>query len=167
MKSQINWFPELLPEEQILMNSWIDISKNKFDSYWYVPLETSVVENMDVLLSKWSDDKELYWVSRHLNIQEEDVDKNTKIWLHFDLTIPFARYVSSHFNDSFFSFQKISNSKMLEMRKATTWKIQRIFTSRCWCCMKRKTSTSFWCRSSRNCYKDSKFYYTKPIWDAF
>lgn len=111
MKSQINWFPELLPEEQILMNNWIDISKNKFESYWYVPLETSVVENMDVLLAKWSDDKELYWVKRHLNIQEEDVDKKTKIWLHFDLTIPFARYVSSHFNDLSFPFKRYQIQK--------------------------------------------------------
>jgi len=122
MKAQINGFPELLPEEQILMNTRIDKSKKTYESYWYVPLETSVVENMDILLAKWSDDKELYWVKRHLNVSEEDAEKKTKMWLHFDLTIPFARYVTNNFNELSFPFKRYQIQKCWRWERPQLWR---------------------------------------------
>ncbi len=130
MKAFINGFPELLPEEQIIMNSRIEDSKKIFENYWYVSLETSVVENMDILLAKWSDDKEIYWVKRHSNTDEKAWnDKDTKMWLHFDLTIPFARYVTNHFNDLSFPFKRYQTQKCRRWERPQLWRYREFLQS--------------------------------------
>lgn len=112
MKSSINGFPELLPEEQILMNSWVEGAKHTYESYGYVPIETCAVESVETLLAKWSDDKEIYWISRYVDVWEQEFSSpETKAWLHFDLTIPFARYTSTHFNNITFPFKRYQIQK--------------------------------------------------------
>lgn len=123
MKSAINWFPELLPREQISMNNWIDSSRKIYEGYGYVPVETAVVENMSVLLAKWSDDKEIYGVKRHFDFWDVEVQESeSKMGLHFDLTIPFARYVTSNFNDLEFPFKRYQIQKCWRGERPQLWR---------------------------------------------
>lgn len=126
MKTTINWFPELLPEWQILMDSWVDNIKKNNEYYWYVPLETSVVENMDILMAKWSDDKEIYWVKRFFDSKDW---KDAKLWLHFDLTIPFARYVVNNFNDLTFPFKRYQTQKCWRWERPQLWRYREFLQS--------------------------------------
>jgi len=62
------------------------------------------VEEIDVLLAKGEVDKEIYEINRlH---QDENEGKEARLALHFDQTVPFARYTAQHFNDLVFPFKR-------------------------------------------------------------
>ena len=103
-KSHISGFPELLPEERIAENRMIDTIKGIYESYGYTPIETSSVERMDVLLSKGSDDKEIYGIQRYT--ADSSNSSIADIGLHFDLTIPLARYVAQNKGKLSFPFKR-------------------------------------------------------------
>lgn len=103
-KVHISGFPELLPEEKLVESSMIDNIRRVYQSYGYTPIETSAVESLDVLLSKGGDDKEIYVLQRHTPKKEEL--SPPEIGLHFDLTIPLARYVSQHKQNLTFPFKR-------------------------------------------------------------
>lgn len=126
MKANINWFPELLPQEQLVMDSWLENVKKTYRNYWYVPLETSVVEDMKVLLAKGSDDKEIYGLKRFSDVWEKS---ESKIWLHFDLTIPFARYVVNNFNDLDFPFKRYQIQKCWRWERPQLWRYREFLQS--------------------------------------
>ncbi len=123
MNSPINWFPELLPKEQLLMESWIDKVKNIYKLYWYIPIETASVESLDTLLTKWSDDKEIYGVGRYNDISsEENEHKKPKLGLHFDLTVPFARYTVDNFHNLTFPFKRYQIQKCRRWERPQMWR---------------------------------------------
>lgn len=126
MKANINWFPELLPQEQLIIDSWVEKSKKTYKNYWYVPLETSVVEDMKVLLAKGSDDKEIYGLKRFSDVWEKN---ESKMWLHFDLTIPFARYVINNFNDLTFPFKRYQIQKCWRWERPQLWRYREFLQS--------------------------------------
>lgn len=100
----ISGFPEWLPEERLVEQRWLDHIRKTFESYGFCSVETPSVEEIDVLLAKGEVDKEIYVLERlH---QDEDEDKEARLALHFDQTVPFARYTAQHFNDLVFPFKR-------------------------------------------------------------
>lgn len=100
----ISGFPEWLPEERLVEQQWLDHIRRVFESYGFCSIETPSVEEIDVLLAKGEVDKEIYVLERlH---KEEDDDKEARLALHFDQTVPFARYTAQHFNDLVFPFKR-------------------------------------------------------------
>ncbi|MCB0353321.1 MAG: histidine--tRNA ligase, partial [Bdellovibrionales bacterium] len=79
-----------------------------YESFGFVSLETPAVELIDTLTSKGVVDKEIYSVRR---LKAED-DDESELGLHFDLTVPFARYVAQHFNDIVFPFRRYQLQKV-------------------------------------------------------
>src|SRR5690606_5029197 len=67
-------------------------------------VETPSVEALDVLMSKGETSQEVYTLHR-LQADADD-DSDARLGLHFDLTVPFARYVAQHFNDLVFPFKR-------------------------------------------------------------
>jgi len=98
------WFPENTPDKQWLENELRDIIKSNYKKYWYVNIETPIVENNKILTSKWWDEisKQIFWLY-WLSQWSEDL-KNYS--LHFDLTVPLARYVVEHENELKFPFKR-------------------------------------------------------------
>ncbi|MDR2157930.1 MAG: histidine--tRNA ligase [Holosporaceae bacterium] len=90
MKIGISGFPEFLPNEQIAFNRVVDMIKERFELYGFIPMDTPAVERIQTLLAK-GNDNEIYGLYR---IADEKSKKD--IGLRFDLTIPFARYVLEH-----------------------------------------------------------------------
>ena len=97
------WFPEYSAREQVVFDSFADILRKHFTQRNYVHIQTPAVEPVDIL-SRGGDvfDKQVYglyglaqWV--------EDVKDYA---LHFDLTIPFARYTLDHLNELTFPFKR-------------------------------------------------------------
>ena len=100
----VSGFPEWLPEQRLVEQRWMDHIRKAFESYGFCSIETPSVEELDVLLAKGEVDKEIYAIQR---LQADEADKSeSRLALHFDVTVPFARYVAQHFNDLDFPFKR-------------------------------------------------------------
>lgn len=99
----ISGFPEWLPEERLVEQRWFDHIRKTFESYGFTSIETPSVEEIDVLLAKGEVDKEIYEIKR---IHAEEGEKESRLALHFDQTVPFARYTAQHFNELTFPFKR-------------------------------------------------------------
>lgn len=107
---QISGFPEWLPEYRAVELQWIDKIRAVFESYGFCSIETPAVEEIDALLAKGGEtEKEIYTLAR---LQADERDKDTaRLALHFDLTVPMARYVAQHFNELVFPFKRYQIQK--------------------------------------------------------
>ena len=108
MKNSLSGYPEWLPEDRMVEQSIIDTIRAKFELHGFAPVETRSVEALEVILAKGETDKEIY-ILRRLQAPEEEADKS--IGLHFDLTVPFARYVVENRNDLSFPFRRYQIQK--------------------------------------------------------
>lgn len=100
----VSGYPEWLPEERLIEQQWFDHIRKIFESYGFCSIETPSVEELDVLRAKGEVDKEIYVLERlH---KEDDNDSEARLALHFDQTVPLARYVAQHFNDLVFPFKR-------------------------------------------------------------
>jgi histidyl-tRNA synthetase len=105
----ISGFPEWLPEEKILENWMLDIIRRHYESAGFSPIETSVVERVEVLTAKGGNEKEIYALRRLL---AEPGDDTGDLALHFDLTVPLARYVAQHYREVAFPFRRYQMQKV-------------------------------------------------------
>ncbi len=110
----ISGFPEWLPEVRRVEQLWMDQIRSVFESYGYCSIETPSVEELDVINAKGGDggadvDKEVYVLER---LHKDDDDKEARLALHFDQTVPLARYVAQHFNDLTFPFKRYQMQKV-------------------------------------------------------
>jgi histidyl-tRNA synthetase len=80
----------------------LDGLRERFELYGFAPVETRSVETLDTLLAKGETDKEIY-VLRRL---AEEGPGDAGIGLHYDLTVPFARYAVQHYNELSFPFKR-------------------------------------------------------------
>jgi histidyl-tRNA synthetase len=85
----------------------VDRIRATFELYGFAPLETRAVEPLDQLLRKGETSKEVY-VLRRLQAEEGDLD----LGLHFDLTVPFARYVLENAGRLAFPFRRYQIQKV-------------------------------------------------------
>jgi histidyl-tRNA synthetase len=72
----------------------VDRLRRTFELHGFTPLETRAVEPLDQLLRKGETSNEVY-VLRRLQADAGD-PTDSGLGLHFDLTVPFARYVLEH-----------------------------------------------------------------------
>lgn len=100
--SPISGFPEFLPEEQIVMSRIMDLIRNTYESFGFIPLETPAVEKVEYLRAKGIEEKEVYALKR-LNDTE---NTPPEFALRFDLTVPLARYVAQHYGQLAFPFRR-------------------------------------------------------------
>ena len=100
----LSGFPEYLPEQRIVEQHFIDVIRRTFELHGFPSIETRAVEPVDRLLGKGGDaDKEIYGVSR---LAAEPGERDADLGLHFDLTVPFARYVVEHAGRLSFPFRR-------------------------------------------------------------
>lgn len=104
----ISGFPEYLPSERIVEQRFLDVIRETFELHGFSSIETRAIEPVDRLLGKGGDtDKEIYGVSR---LSGDDGD-GAKWGLHFDLTVPFARYVLENSGKLDFPFRRYQIQK--------------------------------------------------------
>ncbi|MEO5610297.1 MAG: histidine--tRNA ligase [Ornithinibacter sp.] len=105
----ISGFPELLPAERLLELHFLDVIREVFELHGFAPLETRAVEPVSRLLGKGGDaDKEVYGIHRLADGAAADTD----LGLHFDLTVPFARYVLENAGKLAFPFRRYQVQKV-------------------------------------------------------
>jgi histidyl-tRNA synthetase len=101
-------FPEWLPEQRLVEQRVLDQVRQKFELFGFAPIETRAVEPLDVLLKKGATDKEIYVLKRLHAAEDEDAE----LGLHFDLTVPFARYVMQNRGQLAFPFKRYQIQKV-------------------------------------------------------
>jgi histidyl-tRNA synthetase len=101
----LSGFPEYLPAERIVEQHFLDVIRETFELHGYPSIETRAVEPVDRLVGKGGDaDKEIYGVARLAG--EEGEGGEVELGLHFDLTVPFARYVLENAGKLSFPFRR-------------------------------------------------------------
>ena len=104
----LSGFPEFLPEQRVVELQVIDRLRRTFELHGFANVETRAVEPMDQLLRKGETSKEVY-VLRRLQADEQQSDAG--MGLHFDLTVPFARYVLENAGKLEFPFRRYQIQK--------------------------------------------------------
>jgi histidyl-tRNA synthetase len=105
----ISGFPEWLPAQRLIEQRVLDRIRSTFELYGFAPLETRSVEPLDTLLSKGETSKEVYLLHR---LQAEENAREDQLGLHFDLTVPFARYVVENAGKLQFPFRRYQIQKV-------------------------------------------------------
>src|SRR3954469_3894786 len=104
----ISGFPEWLPEQRLVEQEVLDGLRSKFELFGFTPVETRSVELLETLLAKGETDKEIY-VLRRLGAAQDEGDAG--FGLHYDLTVPFARYAVQNYNELTFPFKRYQIQK--------------------------------------------------------
>jgi histidyl-tRNA synthetase len=108
----LSGFPEWLPAQRAVELQVVETLRRTFELHGFAGIETRSVEPMERLLSKGEIDKEVY-VLRRLHADDSDPDDAAKqLGLHFDLTVPFARYVLEHAGKLEFPFRRYQIQKV-------------------------------------------------------
>ncbi len=106
--ASLSGFPEWLPAERIVEQHFLDTIRRVFELHGFASLETRAVEPLETLTRKGEIDKEVYAL-RRLHAAE---DEAASLGLHFDLTVPFARYVLEHAGRLDFPFRRYQIQKV-------------------------------------------------------
>jgi histidyl-tRNA synthetase len=102
----ISGFPEWLPSERIIEQRFLDVIRETFELHGFASIQTRAVEPIERLSSLGEDtDKEIYAISR-LAAGSDASSRDPKLGLHFDLTVPFARYVLENAGKLTFPFRR-------------------------------------------------------------
>jgi histidyl-tRNA synthetase len=99
----LSGFPELLPAARVVERDVVASLSRTFELHGFANIETRAVEPLDRLAKGGEIDKEIY-VLRRLQAGEGEGDAG--LALHFDLTVPFARYVLEHAGHLEFPFRR-------------------------------------------------------------
>lgn len=121
----ISGFPEYTPSEQILLHQWLGIIRGTYELYGFVPVETPAVERRSTLTAKGGVEHEVYGLTR----LREGVsgDEDTDLALHFDLTVPLARYVSMNEGKLAFPFKRYQMQKVWRGERAQKGRFREFY----------------------------------------
>ncbi len=105
----LSGFPEFLPAERAVEQRLVAHLERTFELHGFASIETRAVEPLDALLTKGETSKEVYVLRR---LQETEDSGPASLGLHFDLTVPFARYVLEHAGKLEFPFRRYQVQKV-------------------------------------------------------
>ena len=100
----LSGFMELLPRQQVLMESIMSTLRETYSLYGFTPLDTPIIEASEILLAKGGGEteKQIYRFTKG----------DSDLSLRFDLTVPLAKYVALHYNDLSFPFRRYQIGKV-------------------------------------------------------
>ncbi len=112
-------FMELLPNEQIEFDRFIEVLRNSYIKYGFYPLDTPVLENSAVLLAKagGETEKQIY------RFKKGDTD----LTMRFDLTVPLAKYVALNYNELNFPFKRYQIGKVYRGERAQKGRFREFY----------------------------------------
>ena len=96
---------ELQPLEQVAFQKMLDTIRSGFERFGFLPIETPVMELVDILLEKTGGDTERQvYFAQSTGARQQGRDPEHA--LRFDLTVPLARYVAEHERRLLFPFRR-------------------------------------------------------------
>ncbi|MGH3749830.1 MAG: histidine--tRNA ligase, partial [Micromonosporaceae bacterium] len=104
-----------LPAQQMVEQRFVERIRTTYELHGFAPIETRAAEPLSQLLRKGGDtDKEIYVIKR-LHAEDSEPTAATAesdtLGLHFDLTVPFARYVLENAGKLRFPFRRYQIQK--------------------------------------------------------
>ena len=111
----LSGFPELLPAQRFAESQVIATLSSTFELHGFAPLETRAVEPLEELLRKGETSTEVYVLKRLQAAGDPSGDPSeggAGLGLHFDLTIPFARFVLENAGRLEFPFRRYQIQKV-------------------------------------------------------
>ena len=112
--SPLSGFPEWLPAGRVVEQHFIDVLRHVFELHGFSGIQTRAVEPLSELTRKGETSKEVYLLSRLQADPAEaaGTDPAGRLGLHFDLTVPFARYVLDNAGVLHFPFKRYQIQKV-------------------------------------------------------
>ena len=98
-------FRDFLPESMIPREQLIDTARSVYRSYGFAPIDTPVLEYLEILQGKGGEE------SDRLMYSFEDHGKR-QVGMRFDLTVPLARYAAMHANEIGTPFKRYHIAKV-------------------------------------------------------
>jgi histidyl-tRNA synthetase len=95
---------EFLPGDQLQFNALVDTIRRSFELFGFLPIETPSAERKEILTSKGGMEKEIYAITRLAG--DPGDTESSRGALHFDLTVPLARYVAMREHQLAFPFRR-------------------------------------------------------------
>jgi histidyl-tRNA synthetase len=116
------WFPEYSPSEQKIFDNFTDTLRKHFSQRNYTHIHTPAVEPVDILSRGWDIfDKQVFGLYGLAQVTQGEEDYKDYA-LHFDLTIPFARYVLDHMNELTFPFKRYQMQPVRRGERQKRWR---------------------------------------------
>lgn len=107
--ARLSGFPEFLPAGRNAELIVLDHLRTVFELHGFASIETRAAEPLEELLRKGEIDKEVYVLRR---LQADDSASDSGMGLHYDLTVPFARYVVENAGKLEFPFRRYQIQKV-------------------------------------------------------
>jgi histidyl-tRNA synthetase len=107
----LSGFPEFLPAQRLVESHVIETVRETFELHGFASIETRAVEPLEQLLRKGEIDKEVYVLRRLHSDEQESRTSASTLGLHYDLTVPFARYVLENAGKLEFPFRRYQIQK--------------------------------------------------------
>jgi histidyl-tRNA synthetase len=113
-KKSISGFPELLPAGRAVESMVEDRLRHTFELHGFAGIQTRSVEPLTALEAKGETSKEVYVLQRLQSARSGGPIplRSDTLGLHFDLTVPLARYVLANSNDLTFPFKRYQIQKV-------------------------------------------------------
>jgi histidyl-tRNA synthetase len=111
----ISGFPEWSPGARLAEQRILDAVRRQYELFGFTPIETPAVERLDVLLAKGGIQRQIFTVSKP---SEDRGGSEGELGLHFDLTVPLARYVAQRANELTFPFRRYQIQKVWRGERA-------------------------------------------------
>ena len=109
LAKMMSGFPEWLPAAKRQEKRVLDIVSKVYESYGFTPIETAAVEKVKSLATTGDVSKEIFGIHR---LAGESENIKAEFGLHFDLTLPTARYTAENFAKLQFPFKRYQIQKV-------------------------------------------------------
>ena len=94
----LSGFRDFLPAQMLLRQEIIGRLRNIFEQHGYEPIETPILEHLDILTGKAGENERLmYHFSDH---------GDRRVGMRYDLTVPFSRVLAMHQNELVLPFKR-------------------------------------------------------------
>lgn len=118
----ISGFPEWLPNLRLQEERFLTIIREQYQRYGFTPIETPAVERMDVLTAKGGMQRQIYPVGK-----PDEGKTEAGLGLHFDLTVPLARYVVQYADKLTFPFRRYQIQKVWRGERAQRGRFREFY----------------------------------------
>ena len=115
----LSGFMELLPGQQVLMETFLAALRETYGLYGFTPLDTPIIESSEVLLAKGGGEteKQIYRFTKG----------DSDLSLRFDLTVPLAKYVALNYAKLAFPFRRFQIGKVYRGERAQRGRFREFY----------------------------------------
>lgn len=120
---------ELLPRDQIAFQRMLDIIRDNYERFGFLPVETPVMELSEVLLTKsgGETERQVYFVQSTGALEKAEAGQLPEQALRFDLTVPLARYVAEHEHELHFPFRRYQIQRVYRGERAQRGRFREFY----------------------------------------